>query len=58
MKEIVALAAAAGHVLPEAIIDTMINLDPMDLYLKPSMQRDLEKSTLSGTQPGSKVANE
>jgi 2-dehydropantoate 2-reductase len=43
MTEIVAIAKALGHVLPEDVIDTMINLDPMDLYLKPSMQCDIEK---------------
>jgi ketopantoate reductase len=43
MMEIVATAKALGHVLPEDIIDTVINFDPMDLYLKPSMQCDAEK---------------
>ncbi|KAI9743080.1 MAG: hypothetical protein M1818_003375 [Claussenomyces sp. TS43310] len=43
MREIVATAAALGHELPEDIMDFMINLDPMDLYLRPSMQCDSEK---------------
>jgi len=42
-KEIFDTAAKLGHVLPEDIMDTMLNMDPMDLYLKPSMQCDLEK---------------
>jgi len=43
MKEIYDTAKALGHVLPESIMEDMINLDPMDLYLKPSMQVDIEK---------------
>lgn len=43
MAEIMATARALGHVLPDDIADVMINLDPMDLYLKPSMQCDIEK---------------
>ena len=43
MKEIYDTAKALGHVLPESIMDDMVNLDPMDLYLKPSMQVDIEK---------------
>jgi ketopantoate reductase len=43
MMEIVAAAKALGYVLPEDYIDTVINFDPMDLYLKPSMQWDAEK---------------
>lgn len=43
MKEIILTAKALGHVLPEGIDDAMINLDPMDLYLKPSMLCDAEK---------------
>lgn len=43
MKEVYETASRLGHRLPEDIIDTMINLDPMDLYLKPSMQVDIEK---------------
>src|SRR5438045_5852967 len=41
--EIVAIANAMGHVLAQDVVDVMINLDPMELYLKPSMQCDLEK---------------
>lgn len=43
MREIFETAKQLGHILPEGIMDTMIDLDPMDLYLKPSMQCDLEK---------------
>lgn len=43
MKEIILTAKMLGHDLPSGIDDTMINLDPMDLYLKPSMQCDAEK---------------
>ncbi|KAH6871034.1 6-phosphogluconate dehydrogenase [Thelonectria olida] len=46
MKEVFETASKLGHQLPEDIIDTMINLDPMDLYLKPSMQCDMEKGNL------------
>lgn len=46
MKEVYETASRLGHRLPEDIIDTMINLDPMDLYLKPSMQVDIEKGNL------------
>jgi ketopantoate reductase len=43
MQEIFDTAKALGHVLPDNIMDAMLNLDPMDLYLKPSMQCDIEK---------------
>ena len=43
MEEIVQVATAMGHILPEDIIEKMIHLDPIDLYLKPSMQCDSEK---------------
>lgn len=43
MQEVFDTAKRLGHALPADIIDTMINLDPMDLYLKPSMQVDFEK---------------
>lgn len=43
MREIVATAAKLGYVLPEDIVETMINMDPIDLYLKPSMLSDAEK---------------
>jgi ketopantoate reductase len=43
MKEVFATAAKLGHALPEDICDTMLNADPMDLYLRPSMQCDIEK---------------
>lgn len=43
MGEIIAAAKALGHDLPTDIDQFMIDLDPMDLYLKPSMQCDHEK---------------
>ncbi|TVY87119.1 Uncharacterized protein LAWI1_G006326 [Lachnellula willkommii] len=43
MKEVFETAKLPGHELDEGIMDTMINCDPMDLYLKPSMQVDWEK---------------
>lgn len=46
MREIVATARKLGHDLPDEIMDTMIHCDPMDLYLKPSMQCDFEKVCL------------
>lgn len=42
-KEIWDTAAKLGHRLPDDIMETMLNMDPMDLYLKPSMQCDIEK---------------
>jgi ketopantoate reductase len=44
MREVFETAKRLGHNLPKDIIDTMINLDPMDLYLKPSMQCGIEKA--------------
>ncbi|TVY54494.1 Uncharacterized protein LCER1_G003484 [Lachnellula cervina] len=43
MKEVFETAKMLGHELDEGIMDTMIDCDPMDLYLKPSMQVDWEK---------------
>ncbi|KAE8154062.1 6-phosphogluconate dehydrogenase [Aspergillus avenaceus] len=43
MKEVFAAAKALGHHLPDDTIDRMIDLDPIDLYLKPSMLCDSEK---------------
>lgn len=44
MREIVQAAkAAAGVELADDVVDTMINVDPLESYLKPSMQQDLEK---------------
>jgi len=42
-QEIFDTAKALGHLLPEDIMDVMLNMDPIDLYLKPSMQCDIEK---------------
>lgn len=43
MVEIIAIAKAAGHELPEGIADAMIYADPEDTFFKPSMQQDTEK---------------
>ncbi|KAL1639892.1 hypothetical protein SLS58_007479 [Diplodia intermedia] len=43
MEEIRAAAKAAGHDLPADVADTMINIDPLTMYLPPSMLNDLRK---------------
>jgi ketopantoate reductase len=43
MQEICNIAKAAGHELPEGIIEETINIDPTDTFFKPSMQQDIEK---------------
>lgn len=43
MLEVCAIAKAAGHTLPEEVVDNMINADPADTWFKPSMQQDVEK---------------
>jgi ketopantoate reductase len=43
MREVMEIAGKLGYVLPADIGEVMINADPMDLYLKPSMQVDAEK---------------
>lgn len=44
MREIIAAAkSAAGVELDEGTIDSTIDMDPLESYLKPSMQQDLEK---------------
>lgn len=43
MEEIRAAAKACGVDLPEDICDTMINLDPLTMYLPPSMLGDVRK---------------
>jgi 2-dehydropantoate 2-reductase len=43
MWEVWNIAKAAGHQLPQDIVETMINADPDDTYFKPSMQQDIEK---------------
>jgi 2-dehydropantoate 2-reductase len=50
MKEIYETAKELGYVLPDDIMDTMLNMDPLDLYLKPSMQVDIEKVCESFTR--------
>lgn len=43
MWEVWNIAKAAGHQLPEDIVQKMIDCDPDDTYFKPSMQQDIEK---------------
>lgn len=47
MREIVAAAkAVCGVELAEGVVEETINVDPLESYLKPSMQQDLEKVRL------------
>ncbi|KAH6674574.1 6-phosphogluconate dehydrogenase [Halenospora varia] len=43
MWEVWRIAKAKGHLLPEEIVENMINCDPEDTFFKPSMQQDIEK---------------
>lgn len=44
MREIVAAAKAVNGVeLGDDVVEATINIDPLESYLKPSMQQDLEK---------------
>ncbi|KAH8886187.1 6-phosphogluconate dehydrogenase C-terminal domain-like protein [Thozetella sp. PMI_491] len=43
MEEIRSAAVAAGHILPEDIAQTMIELDPLQMYFAPSMLDDFRK---------------
>ncbi|EMC98742.1 hypothetical protein BAUCODRAFT_103193 [Baudoinia panamericana UAMH 10762] len=43
MKEIVAAAKASGYELPATVVDDMINMDPLTMYLPPSMLSDTRK---------------
>lgn len=43
MEEIRAAAKAAGVTLPEDIAETVIHLDPLGLFLEPSMLMDIKK---------------
>ena len=43
MWEIWHIAEAAGHQLPDDIVEKMIVADPEDTFFKPSMQQDVEK---------------
>ncbi|KAJ5979321.1 hypothetical protein N7501_002663 [Penicillium viridicatum] len=46
MQEVVAAAKAAGVILPLGIEDRMININPLTMYLRPSMLEDVQKGTL------------
>jgi 2-dehydropantoate 2-reductase len=53
MREIVAAAkAVCGVELAEDVIEATIHVDPLESYLKPSMQQDLEKVSLCGGSQG------
>lgn len=43
MREIWMIARKAGHQIPEDYIQTMIDIDPLETYFKPSMLQDVEK---------------
>ena len=43
MEEIKTAALAAGHRLPDDIAEEVVQIDPLELYLKPSMLVDVEK---------------
>jgi ketopantoate reductase len=43
MGEIVRAAGACGVRLEEDVVEKMIECDPLELYLKPSMLADVEK---------------
>lgn len=43
MWEVWNIAKAAGHQLPEEVVEGMIHVDPTDTFFKPSMQQDVEK---------------
>lgn len=43
MQEVVAAAKAVGVILPSGIEDRMINIDPLTMYLRPSMLEDVQK---------------
>ncbi|EFQ35163.1 uncharacterized protein GLRG_10307 [Colletotrichum graminicola M1.001] len=46
MREVLAVAAAAGHSIPEDVIEKTISLNPVEDNIKPSMQVDFEKGNL------------
>ncbi|KAJ5114777.1 2-dehydropantoate 2-reductase [Penicillium alfredii] len=43
MKEVVEIARAAGHILPEDIVDDAIRSNPVEQMITPSMQVDVQK---------------
>ncbi|KAK1999961.1 ApbA-domain-containing protein [Colletotrichum falcatum] len=45
MREVLAVATAAGHEIPEDVIDKTISLNPVEDNIKPSMQVDFEKAS-------------
>lgn len=53
MNEIVAAAKACGVDLPDGIAERMINIDPLRMYLRPSMAEDVLKVSPSIPPPAS-----
>jgi 2-dehydropantoate 2-reductase len=51
MKEIVAAAKKLGVELGDEVVDHMIDIDPLDLYLAPSMLADVRKVRLWSSYP-------
>lgn len=43
MEELNAIAKADGYVLPDDIIETMIEIEPLDVFCRPSMLVDVDK---------------
>lgn len=52
MQEIRAAAKAVGVDLPEEVCDFMINIDPLTMYLPPSMLGDIRKVSVFNCRPG------
>ncbi|GJD01524.1 2-dehydropantoate 2-reductase [Colletotrichum higginsianum] len=46
MREVLAVATAAGHEIPGDIVEKTIQLNPVEENIKPSMQVDFEKGNL------------
>ncbi|KAL3477794.1 ketopantoate reductase PanE/ApbA C terminal-domain-containing protein [Aspergillus californicus] len=47
MREIVSAARACGVILPEGIEELMLGIDPVTIYLRPSMLEDVERGNLT-----------
>lgn len=43
MREILAIAKAHGHFIPDQVVDEMIESDPIELHIRPSMLVDKQK---------------
>ncbi|KAL4872374.1 hypothetical protein BDV12DRAFT_183058 [Aspergillus spectabilis] len=47
MREIVTAGKACGIELPEGIVESMVGIDPLTIYLRPSMLEDVERGNLT-----------